>query len=422
VADGAARWLDRGRAAPVGWGGFAGWVALVVVLAAAGAALLPGLLPPGARAQTTARVVVPLGAGDGQNGASRTGAVARVVALPADDAIRAAIAARAGTTPAAVAAGLRVTPADDADAAAAGQVDVVVDAPSADAAGRIAAAAVDVLGAELRQADTDTLRVALGPASLRMQDLANQLRALAPDDPRRAELRARYGAIADEIAERTATPAPRLVPGAAPALAPDRRPTAAAAAAVAALAALVLAVPAALVVVRLRRPAATDPAHDLTALVPGMRAFLVWTDDAPAVLTRFWVGAVRGQGPVLVLQLGDRDRLDLAGELVAAGRLIGDAVVLRDLTPGAPAPAPISGRALVVSALRTPTVDGAALAVAQFAAPAVVLAVDTVRTDRAAVEKALAALRALGREVRGIVVWRGRLPRDPVRDAAGAPG
>lgn len=422
MADGASRWPAPGRASARIPRRAVGWVLLVVVVAAVGAGFLPGLLPSGARAEGTARVVVPLGAGDGQNGVPRTGAVARVVALSDGGVVDDAVAARAGSTPAVVAAGLRVAPADDPDDAAAGLVDIRVDAPSADAAGRIAVAAVDVLGAELRRTDSDTLRAALGPASVRMQELSNRLRALAPDDPRRAELRAGYGALADEIAERTATPAPRLVADGVPAVTPDRRPSAVGAAAVAALVALVLAVPAAVVVSRRRRRDATDPAHALTAPVPGTRAFLVWTDDAPAVLTRFWVGAVRGQGPVLVLQLGDRDRLDLAAELVAAGRLIGDAVVLRDLTPGAPPPDPISGRALVVSALRTPTIDGPALAAAHLAAPAVVLAVDTAHTDRAAVDKALAALRALGREVRGIVVWRGRLPRDPARDAARASG
>lgn len=405
MAQGSAGW----RWSPVAW------VAAVVVLAAVGGAVLPSLVTPTAQAVTLARVVVqPAAPGRPTDPAD---AVATVVGLSETRVVRDAVAARAGVAPETVAASLRVAPGTRA-----GFVDVRGVASGPDEAERTAVAAVEELAVALERADSEGLRVVLGPLSTELARLGDQLRTMDAGDPARGAVAQRYGALATEITARTASPAPRLLPSGPPAVTSEARPARTVTAAVAALAAFVLAVPVALLAARRRRPSGTDDTHGLVAPVPGARAFLVWTDDAPAVLTRFWVGAVRGQGPVLVLQLSDADRLDLAGELAAAGRLVGDAVTHRDLTPGATPPAPISGRSLVVSALRTPVVDGAAVAALRAAAPAVVLAVDTAHTGRRDVDVALDVVRGLGLSVRGVVVWRGRLPRDPAREPVGPSG
>lgn len=145
-------------------------------------------------------------------------------------------------------------------------------------------------------------------------------------------------------------------------------------------------------------------------------------DDVPGVLTALWADALRGLPTVHVLQLTDPAACDLAVELVLAAELAGDAVGYEDATPDALAPEPdaVSARfpplplpASTVVAVRRPRLDGAVVRVLREA-EAAVLVVDRT-TPRAVRRDAVGKLAGLGVELRGLVSWRGRVPRDPSR-------
>ncbi len=145
--------------------------------------------------------------------------------------------------------------------------------------------------------------------------------------------------------------------------------------------------------------------------VPG--AVVRRRDDVAAVLTRFFADAVRAHDAVHVVQLTDESRADVGVELHAAGHIVGDARPYQDLataattdTTGTSAGAPGPG----LHGLRRPRVDGVAVKALRGASSAV-LVVDTRRSRAADVADAAAMLDGLGVAVRGVVVWRGRIPR-----------
>ena len=132
-------------------------------------------------------------------------------------------------------------------------------------------------------------------------------------------------------------------------------------------------------------------------------------DDVAAVLTRFYADAVRAHDAVHIVQLTDAARADVGVELHAAGHIVGDARPYRDLTADPAAEGAAShGRGL--HGLRRPRVDGIAVKALRGASSAV-LVVDARRGRPAAVADAAAMLDGLGVAVRGVVVWKGRIPR-----------
>ena len=131
-------------------------------------------------------------------------------------------------------------------------------------------------------------------------------------------------------------------------------------------------------------------------------------DDVAAVLTRFYSDAVRAHDAVHIVQLTDAARADVGVELHAAGHIVGDARPYRDLTAEAAPEGAAAGRGL--HSLRRPRVDGLAVKALRGGSSAV-LVVDTRRSRPAAVADAAAMLDGLGVAVRGVVVWKGRIPR-----------
>lgn len=134
-------------------------------------------------------------------------------------------------------------------------------------------------------------------------------------------------------------------------------------------------------------------------------------DDRRAALTRLHRAVVQGTGPVDVVQLTAPRAVDVGVDLAAAGRLVGDTVVHRDLTPrDAGAPGAPTGPLPTLVSVRRARLDGPALA-ALRGARRVVLVVETRGTRRAALVDALDLLDGLEVPVAGLVVYRGRLPR-----------
>ncbi len=392
------------------------WVAAVVVLAVLVGVLVAVLRSAAATATETAVVAVQPVAG-------------RAATSPDD--IAGAVVALAGTGPVldAAAAGAGVTrdeARDDVDVTAggAGIVTVTATGGSGEVATRLASATTEALAASLVRSNDAALQEALRPLQQQLQDLSVQLQAVPLGDPRRAAVEQNYGAVAGVIADRTAAPAPRLLPDGEPVLSTGHSPLAEALAAAAAV--LVLGALAGFIA--RRRPVRRDPAPAM-AHVEGPHAVLHPGDDAPAVLTRLYADAVRGRGPVLVLQLSDPAARDLGGDLVGAAEIVGDRVEHTDLTPGGrgtPAPPPASdgarrrGRASTVSisSLRRARVDGVAVGILrERQVRAALIAVDTRRALPARLADTVSTLEGLAVEVRGVVVWRGRLPLAEARPA-----
>lgn len=165
----------------------------------------------------------------------------------------------------------------------------------------------------------------------------------------------------------------------------------------------------------------------LVAQVPAPYSVVGDGEDVPALLTRLYAMVVRdhwggGEGDTThVVQLTPWWVCDLGFELVSAGRILGHAPVHGDLTPELPVdpPEPESPFAAgtgvptpTLLSLRHPVVDDR-VRTALGDASRVVLVADTARTDRRTVQGSVAALRDLGTVVAGLVVYRGRIPRDP---------
>ena len=162
-----------------------------------------------------------------------------------------------------------------------------------------------------------------------------------------------------------------------------------------------------------------DPGREVVDAGLAPVAVLRARDDAAAVLTRLYAAVVRGRGDVHVVQLTPASACDLGAELAVAARIVGDRPRHRAITPAAPGPgvtdrpgAPVADPTVTVSSLRRPRIDGPALRLLREARAAVVVA-DTARSRRRSVVDALEMLDGLGVDVRGLVVWRGRIPRDP---------
>lgn len=404
------------RLFPVPWGDVLRarrwWVAAVVVLALILGVLVAVLRSPTVTATETAVVAVQPVAG--RAATSPAEVASSVVGLAATGPVLDAAAAGAGVT--------RDEARDDVTVTAgeAGVVTVTATGGAGDVAARLASSTTDALAAALVRSGDAALQEALGPLQQQLQELTGGLQAIPLGDPRRTALEQNYGAVAGVIADRTAAPAPRLLPDGAPVVSTGRAPLADALIAVVAV--LVLAAIAA--AVARRRPVRRDPALRL-ARVDGPHTVLYPGDDAPAVLTRLYSTAVRGRGPVLVLQLSDPAAHDVGRDLVGAAEIMGDRVEHVDVTPGArvtPAPPPAEGAprrrgrasVLTVSSLRRDRVDGVAVGILrERGVRAALVAVDTHRALPARLADAVSTLDGLAIEVRGVVVWRGRLPLAP---------
>lgn len=398
---------------------------VVVGVAVVGLAVLVGVLvsvagsPTSTATQTAVVAVQPVA---GRVATSPAEVATVVVGLAETGPVLDAAAAGAGVS--------RDAAQDDVEVAAAGAgiVTVTADGASNELAAGLATSTTDALAAALVRSTDRALQQSLGPLGRQLQELSTALQAVPLGDPRRASLEQNYGAIAGVIADRTAAPAPRLLPDGAPIVSASRAPLGEAVLVV--LAVGVLAAVAAGAWRLAQRPARRDP--DVTlAGVDGPYAVLHPGDDAPAVLTRLYADAVRGDGPVLVLQLSDPGALDVGRELVGSAEIMGDRVEHTDLTPGVPRdPAPPSatgtGRrtrtSLALSSLRRPRVDGTAVGTLRASGVhAAVVAVDTHRALSARLADAVYTLEGLGVELRGVVVWRGRFPDAPPPPAPSSP-
>ncbi|TDQ48915.1 hypothetical protein EV188_11185 [Actinomycetospora succinea] len=326
----------------------------------------------------------------------------------------------AGTTPVqtAVAVAGGIAPDDVADAVEvaasdAGIVTVVAHGASPEQARALAEAMTRALAEALIRVDAAGLRAATDPLDDQLRETGTTLLATPLGDPARALLEQRYAALTTEIAERTAAPAPRLLPDGDPVVTAERSPLAEAL--LAALAVLVLAVVATLAARGLGGERAARARRDRTlalARVDGPHAVVHPGDDVPAVLTRLYADVVRGRGPVLVLQLAGPRVRDLGRDLVEAARITGDVLPLRDLTPEVRLPPPDDRDAPAVHSLRRPRADEDALArIREVGVRAALVAVDTRRGPPTRLADAVSVLEGRAVEVRGVVVWRGRFPR-----------
>lgn len=391
------------------------WIAAVVVLGVIAGVLVGVVGSPTVTATETALVVV-------QPVTGRT-------ATDPDD-VASSVVGLAETAPvldvAATGAGVpRDQARDDVDVTSggAGIVTVTASAETPEMAARLATTTTDALAVALVRSSDVALQEALRPLQEQQQTLSVALQALPLGDPRRASIEQNYGAVSGVIADRTAAPAARLLPDGAPVLASGRSWVAGALAAIAAIVVLAGIVGAAAWIAR-RRTARRDPAPAGTR-VDGPQAVIHPGDDAPAVLTRLYADAVRGRGPVLVLQLSDTGAIDLGRELVGAAEIVGERVERTDLTPGAsvipPPPPPPGGprrrgRAgtVSISSLRCARVDGTVVGILrERQVRAAIVAVDTHRPVRTRLADAVSTLEGLAVEVRGVVVWRGRFPTTP---------
>ncbi|MEJ2888040.1 hypothetical protein [Actinomycetospora aeridis] len=382
-----AEWVDALRARR--W-----WVAGVLVLALVVGALIVVLRSPTFTATATA-VGTPVEA-------ART-----AVGLAATTPVRTAVATAGGVPVDDVADDVEVTASD------AGIVTVLARADAPERARALAGAMTAALADALARVDAAALRAAVGPLETQLQDLTATLVATPLGDPARGPLEQRYAALTSAVAERTAAPAPRLLPDGDPVVTAARSPLAEAL--LAALAVLVLAGVGALVARGLGGERAARARRDRTlalARVDGPHAVLHPGDDAPAVLTRLYADVVRGRGPVLVFQLADPRARDLARDVVEAARITGDVLPLRDLTPDTRPPPPDDRAEPAVYALRRHRVDEDALArIREVGVRAALVVVDTRRALPARLSDAVSVLGGRAVEVRGVVVWRGRFPR-----------
>ncbi|MDL5159567.1 hypothetical protein [Actinomycetospora termitidis] len=165
-------------------------------------------------------------------------------------------------------------------------------------------------------------------------------------------------------------------------------------------------------------------ARRLAGVVPRdlPRSLLRPDDDVPALLTRLHAGAVRGRARVHVVQLTEPWACDLGVEMVVAGEFAGDVLRHVEATPDAPPPEPdaLTGRVLgtgvevagEIVSLRRPSIDGRALAALRGATGAVLVA-DTKRVRARDLAVAVDMLSGLDIGLLGLVVWEGRIPRDP---------
>lgn len=165
----------------------------------------------------------------------------------------------------------------------------------------------------------------------------------------------------------------------------------------------------------------------LVAQVPAPYSVVGDGEDVPALLTRMYAMVVRdhwggGEGDTThVVQLTPWWVCDLGFELVNAGRILGHAPVHGDVTPDLPVDPPEPESPFAAAAgvptptllsLRHPVVDDRARAALGDASRVIVVA-DTARSDRRTIQGSMAALGDLGTVVAGLVVYRGRIPRDP---------
>ncbi|GAA4772578.1 hypothetical protein GCM10023200_01140 [Actinomycetospora chlora] len=358
-------------------------------------------------------------------------ATATAVASPAE--VAGTAVGLAATVPvraaAARAAGLPDDAAGDVDvtASGAGLVTVVARRGTAGEAGALAGATTTALADALDRLDAQRLAADLAPVGAELAALTTTLRATPLGDPARGPLEQRYAALSTALAQRTAAPAPRLLPDGDPVVAAGRSPVAEVLPAVVALAVLPgVAAGAAGVAGGLRGERAARARRDRTlalARVDGPHAVLHPGDDVPAVLTRLYADVVRGRGPVLVFQLADPRARDLGRDVVEAARITGDHLPLRDLTPDRrndrpPVPDDLGEPA--VWALRRPRADAEALdRVRHAGVRAALVAVDTRRALPARLADTVSALEGAAVAVRGVVVWRGRFPRAQTPPPAG---
>lgn len=378
------------------------WIAVVAVVVLVGVLLLV-LRSPGYRATATA--VAAVAPHPGPATVTPTEIARTAVALAATPPVRAAAAASAGVDAGEI--DVEVTASD------AGIVTVAASGSTPERSGTLAGATVGALADTLARLDAAALRATLAPLESQLQDLTAALRATPLGDPGRPPLEGRYAALATVIAERTAAPAPRLLPDGEPVVVAERSPLAEVLLAVLALA--VLAAVATLVARGPARERVARARRDRTlalARVDGPHAVLHPGDDVPAVLTRLYADVLRGRGPVLVFQLAAPTARDLGRDLVEAARITGDVLPLRDLSASTPPPVPDDRDEPAIYALRRTRLDGAALGrVRDVGARAAVVAVDTRRAAPARLADTVSLLDGVAVEVRGVVVWRGRFPR-----------
>lgn len=176
-----------------------------------------------------------------------------------------------------------------------------------------------------------------------------------------------------------------------------------------------------------RQPLRKRGMRRMVEQVPAPYSLVGDGEDVPALLTRMYAMVVRdhwGGGDsdtTHVVQLTPWYSCDMGFELVSAGRILGHAPVHGDITPDVPvdppepddpADAPVGAPTPTIFSLRHPSVD-ASVRSALADADRVIVVADTSRSDRRTVQDTVAALSELGVVVAGLVVFRGRIPRDP---------
>lgn len=176
-----------------------------------------------------------------------------------------------------------------------------------------------------------------------------------------------------------------------------------------------------------RQQLVTRRVRHLVAQVPAPYSVIADGIDVPAVLTRLYAMAIRdrwgggGSDTTCVLQLTPWYACDIGIELVYAGRIFGHAPIWEDMSPGlmveplgldegdaaqsdAPTPRLISVRGSVLDS----SVREALSSVGRT-----IIVMDTARVKRADVLDAMSKLGQDGVLVAGLIVYRGRIPRDP---------
>lgn len=280
----------------------------------------------------------------------------------------------------------------------------------ADAA-RLADATVAALSQRVAADNAGANATSTAPLRQQIRQVVAQLAALPPGAPDRAVVQEQYTALVDAVTRLESGGAPQLLVG-APAVVPSipESPTPRRNALLAFVVALIVLAEGVVVVRALRgRLNEHDPADEVTRLF-GVRAVQVRSrDTAPAVLVPLLRELPPSENRLTVVQLGGPGDLDV-GRRVQTSAALAWGGVTPDGWTGVPR----------IQTVRGARVGHSVLEGVRRAESPVVLAVDTARCGRRSLEEGLAALGAVGGRVLGVVVWRGRFPRDRAGVTAGA--
>ena len=374
------------------------WGAVLAVALAAGvlAGLGSLLLPAHYRASATHQVAVtgPAGAGD------PSAATDWVVAVGSTPEFRALAATRTG--PAVTADEV----AADVTVAAGGSGLVTVTATGTDPARvrALAAATGGALVSAVAERSAAGVASATTPLRTEMADLEPQLASGS------AAAQQRYATLARTVADTASAPAPYVVPGAAP-LAVGDGPSPVRNAVLAFLAAVLVAAVAIPLVRGARgRLDETDPAAWVRERL-GVPAVVLAPRVGPSlVLAELYRDHLRELPSVTVVQLSRPASCALGAELAKAAELVGDRREHHDADSGVPEPADPW-----VRTHRLTAVDELLVRALRGTGPTV-LAVQTATARRGELERTVSGLRAIGAAPVAVVVFLGRIPRDPLHD------